>query len=86
MVYSSSVSSVFLAAKNMLLASSSAVDINIAPRRIEVSDPAEINEGFLIAELGLEKLSKSQDDMGYGAQMKRDGHQLFTRPRGPKRR
>jgi twinfilin len=86
MVYSSGASSVFLAAKNILLASSSPVDIHIASRKIETSDPAEINEGFLIAELGLERLSKGQDNIGHGTQMKRDDQKPFARPRGPGRR
>lgn len=86
MVYSSGVSSVFLAAKNILLASSSTPDIYIASRKIETSDPAEIDEDFLITELGLEKLSNSQDDMGHRTQMKRDDQKLFARPRGPGRR
>jgi twinfilin len=85
MVYSSGASSVFLAAKNVLLASSPAVDIRIASRKIETSDPAEINEGFLIAELGLEKLSKGQDE-AHGTYMKKDDQKLFPRPRGPGRR
>ena len=83
MVYSSGVSSVFLAAKNILLASSSTVDIHIATRKIETSDPAEINESFLIAELGH---SKSQDDIGDVTHMKTDEQKLFARPKGPGRR
>jgi len=89
MVYSSGVSSVFLTAKSILFASSSTVDIHFASRKIETSDPAEINEGFLIAELGLEKfskLSKSQDDVGQATHMKTDDQKLFARPRGPGRR
>jgi twinfilin-like protein len=88
MVYSSGVSSVFLAAKKILLASST-VDIHIAARKIETSDPAEINENFLIAELGLEKRSKSQDDIGHighVTHMKTDEQKLFARPKGPGRR
>ena len=89
MVYSSGVSSVFLTAKGILFASSSTADIHFASRKIETSDPAEINESFLIAELGLEKfsnVSKSQDDIGQVTQMKTDDQKLFARPRGPGRR
>jgi twinfilin-like protein len=86
MVYSSGVSSVFLTAKNILLASSSAIDINIASRKIETSDPAEINEDFLVTELGLEKLWNTQDDVAHRTQINRNDQKLFARPRGPARR
>ena len=89
MVYSSGVSSVFLTAKGILSASSSSVDVHFASRKIETSDPAEINESFLISELGLEnpkKLTKNPDDSGQAMQMKTDDQKLFARPRGPGRR
>jgi twinfilin-like protein len=86
MVYSSGVSSVFLTAKSILSAS---VDVHFASRKIETSDPAEINESFLITELGLEnpqKLTKNSDGSGQAMQMKTDDQELFARPRGPGRR
>ena len=85
MVYSSAVSSVFLATKDLLQALSPATDIHVVSRRIETSDPAEINEDFLIGALGLSKAAKSEDNVGPVALARAD-QPLFAKPRGPVRR
>jgi twinfilin len=85
MVYSSGVSSAFLTAQNILRASS-ATNIQVASRKIETSDPTEIDEDFLMAELGLEKSIEREDNMGRVTQMARDDQKLFAKPRGPGRR
>ena len=64
MLFSSGVSSVLAAAKNMGLA---------IARKVETSDPQELNESFLRAELGL---------AGSGTDEKKP----FAKPRGPTRK
>lgn len=67
----------FQAVKNILNSSSSL--INLQSRRIETSDPQELNEAFLIRELGLDANKESGIVAG-------DSSKAFARPKGPLRR
>jgi twinfilin len=48
-------------------------------RRLELSEPKEIDEKFIRAELGYEKV-------GIGKSTSTDNSKLFARPRGPVRK
>lgn len=67
----------FQAVKNILNSSSSL--INLQSRRIETSDPQELNEAFLKSELGLDANKESGIVAG-------DSSKAFARPKGPPRR
>ncbi|EAU88317.2 hypothetical protein CC1G_05083 [Coprinopsis cinerea okayama7 len=75
MIYSSASTSTYQASKTIL--SSSSPTVTLASRKIETSDPKELDEAFLIAELGL------GDSAGSVAPANR---QAFARPKGPGRR
>ena len=77
MLYSCSSAMTFQAIKNILDSSSSL--INIQSRKIETSDPQELNEVFLITELGLD----ANKELGIVAG---DSKKAFARPKGPPRR
>jgi twinfilin-like protein len=77
MLYSTGSATTFQAVKNIL--NSSSFLISVQSRRIETSDPQELNEAFLIAELGLDANKES----GIVAV---DGSKAFARPKGPPRR
>ncbi|KAG6854596.1 hypothetical protein C0991_004198 [Blastosporella zonata] len=83
MIYSSGVSSTYEAAKSLLLNASPTA--RIASRKIETSDPSELNEAHLRSELGLD--SVSVDDR-LGGSIARDSEEkkAFARPRGPARK
>ena len=77
MIYSSSASSVHQTAKSLLSSRSTP----LANRKIETSDPKEVDEAFLRSELGL------VDDSGFGNTIKKDEEKRpFARPRGPGRK
>ncbi|GLB35071.1 putative actin depolymerizing protein [Lyophyllum shimeji] len=82
MIYSSGVSSTFLAGKALLNEASPA--IHVASRKIETSDPQELDEAYLKAELGLDVASYSEQLVG----APRDGEERkpFARPKGPARK
>lgn len=67
----------FEAVKNIL--NSSSCLINVRSRKIETSDPQELNEAFLITELGLDADKESGIVAG-------DSSKAFARPKGPPRR
>jgi twinfilin-like protein len=77
MLYSTGSATTFQAVKNIL--NSSSFLISVQSRRIETSDPQELNEAFLIAELGLDANKES----GIVAV---DSSKAFARPKGPPRR
>lgn len=83
MVYSSGVSSTYLAGKTRLSALSSPV--HIASRKIETSDPGELNETYLKDELGLSSFSSDEQGVGSNPGTPRDGDEkkAFAKPRGP---
>ncbi|EPQ58361.1 actin depolymerizing protein [Gloeophyllum trabeum ATCC 11539] len=76
MLYSSGSSGVYAAAKSLLASSQS----QVAGRKVETSDPAELTEGYLESELGLgdgeQKAAPAAVGSGGG----------FARPKGPGRR
>ncbi|KZT11309.1 actin depolymerizing protein [Laetiporus sulphureus 93-53] len=81
MLYSSASRSVFEVAKNII--SSSDSSSTVASRKIETSDPTELNESFLALELGL------QNDPNAGtstAPLPDAEKKAFARPKGPGRR
>ena len=73
MIYSSSATSVYQSAKSLSLP--------LASRKIETSDPKEIDESFLRTELGL-ATSESTDSSA----RKEEEKKPFARPRGPGRK
>ncbi|KAF6765086.1 hypothetical protein DFP72DRAFT_799218 [Ephemerocybe angulata] len=79
MIYSSGSSTTFQSAKTLLTSSSPA--ILIAPRKIETSDPKEVDEAFLKAELGRSEGGSNSEQSTNPAITK-----PFAKPRGPGRR
>ena len=77
MLYSSGSTTTFQAVKNVL--NSSSFLINVQSRKIETSDPQELNEAFLITELGLD----ANKDSGIVVV---DSSKAFAKPKGPLRR
>lgn len=77
MVYSSGSTSTFRAAKALLVSSSP--NITIAPRTVETSDPSELDESYLKAELNLENI-------GEVMVRETEDKKPFARPKGPARR
>lgn len=75
MIYSSGVAALQNRAKSLLSSTSS----NIVSRRIETSDPKELDEMFLISELGL-----TEDEAPPPAG--REDKKPFARPKGPGRK
>ncbi|KAF9068699.1 hypothetical protein BDP27DRAFT_1421687 [Rhodocollybia butyracea] len=75
MVYSSGCSGVFQAAKTLLSSSSS----HLNARKIETSDPAELDEAYLKSELALDTMESTATSAG-------DAARSFARPRGPARK
>lgn len=76
MLYSSGSTTTFQAVKNILNSSSL---ISVQSRKIETSDPQELNEAFLKAELGLDA-NKESDTAVVG------NSRAFAKPKGPLRR
>ncbi|KAI0928660.1 hypothetical protein AcW2_004599 [Taiwanofungus camphoratus] len=81
MLYSSGARSVFQWAKDIL--SSSDFPSVLASRKIETSDPNELNEAFLTAELRLTDLPST---MNSGLAAEEVQRKPFARPKGPGRR
>jgi twinfilin-like protein len=80
MVYSSGALLVFQSAKSILADSASSV---LAAKKIETSDPTELDEGYLKTELGVGQ----GNDGGLSHPMERLGIQKpFSKPKGPGRR
>ena len=75
MLYSTGSATTFQAVKNVL----NAFPINIQSRRIETSDPLELNEAYLRTELGLDA-DKESDIAAV------DTRKAFARPKGPPKR
>lgn len=81
MLYSSGASSVLQSAKGIL--SLSPGSSALAARRIETSDPAELTEEYLIAELGLDSAAAAASSIPTTL----DGEKkAFARPKGPGRK
>jgi len=74
MIYSSSSTSAYQTAKKIISAVSP--DVSLAGRKLETSDPKEVDEAFISAELGCETSAASAPAP----------KQAFARPRGPGRR
>lgn len=81
MLYSSGARSVFQWAKDIL--SSSDFPSVLASGKIETSDPNELNEAFLTAELRLTDLPST---MNSGLAAEEVQRKPFARPKGPGRR
>lgn len=86
MVYSSGVSSTYLAGKTLLLTSSTS--IHIASRKIETSSPEELDEEYLKEELELGTAPTGEQRSDGGNGILRDGNERrpFAKPRGPTRK
>jgi len=82
MLYSSGARGVFASAKAILDSESSSV---LASKKIETSDPKEVNEAFIRAELGVEGESTPGGGAGTPSLID-DEKKPFARPKGPGRR
>jgi twinfilin len=83
MLYSSGALGVFASAKTILGSESSSV---LASKKIETSDPKEIDEAFIRAELGVDG-GESVPGSGVGTLSLRDDEKRpFAKPKGPGRR
>ena len=81
MLYSSGASGVFQSAKLILEGSPSV----LASRKVETSDPKELNEAYLRAELGHE--GSSGNPSGAATPVERiEEKKPFAKPKGPGRR
>lgn len=74
MVYSSGSSSTFVTAKSLFSTSTS----SLATRKIETSDPTELDEGYLESELGIGSDGKASAPV--------EQQKPFARPKPPGRR
>ncbi|TFK29820.1 actin depolymerizing protein [Coprinopsis marcescibilis] len=79
MIYSSSSTSTYQGAKSIISNLSS--DVDLAARKIETSDPSEINEAYLRSELGFKG-----DASDAGSSTPQQSKAMFARPKGPARR
>ncbi|RDB21542.1 Twinfilin [Hypsizygus marmoreus] len=85
MIYSSGVTSTYLAGQKLLLETSPAV--HFASRKIETSVPGEIDEAHLIAELGFQDGSiEGRKLPDISAALKDGSEKPFARPKGPARK
>ncbi|KAI0636776.1 actin depolymerizing protein [Trametes polyzona] len=82
MLYSSAVLSVVREVKELLTSSGSSS--TVASRKVETSDPSELDEKFLIAELGLSRSDASAGAAGIPTEG--SDKKPFARPKGPGRR
>jgi len=82
MIYSSAAMSTYLAVKDFLAETGSTFPL--ATKRIETSDPTELNEAFLKAGLNLVALAGTI--VNDGARQDDAAKPSFARPRGPARR
>ncbi|PSR94052.1 hypothetical protein PHLCEN_2v4480 [Hermanssonia centrifuga] len=91
MLYSSGSSSVFQTAKSLLLSAGSQPDLLVS-RKIETSDPNELNERYLQGELGHVLAKGSPDGASANANPsgastpQPDAEKRFAKPRGPARK
>lgn len=76
MLYSSGSSNVYQTAKQLLPGA------NLAPRKVETSDPSELNAAFLQAEVDHSGDTSRSGTTGVAPEEK----QAFARPRGPAKR
>ncbi|KAI8998459.1 actin depolymerizing protein [Trametes punicea] len=83
MLYSSAVLSVVRNVQELLRSSGSAS--TLASRRVETSDPSELDEKYLVAELGLAGPDASASAAGLPIEVS-DNKPKFARPKGPGRR
>lgn len=84
MVYSCSVVSTMMQAKELLQGSSSV----LSARKIQTSDPSEINEEYIVSELGLKSEATTTTASG-GSEVRKLGSEegrSFARPKGPGRK
>lgn len=79
MLYSSGSGGTYLAAKNIISEASSVV--TVASRKIETSDPSELDEAFLNQELGRSEAAGASESPVTSTAPK-----PFAKPRGPGRR
>lgn len=77
MIYASSAYAFYRGAKNLLQTSSPTTELSA--RRVETSDPEEINEAFLISQLDYTPVDQPQP----AAESAPKG---FAKPKGPPRR
>jgi len=82
MVYSSGSSGVFQAAKTLLASSSS----HLNARKIETSDPAELDEAYLKSELGFNATSAASEGVSAAVKAPLGDNARFAKPRGPARK
>lgn len=82
MIYSSGVSSTYLTAKQLL--THAAPDVHVASRKIETSDPKDLDEAYLKDELGLNTVQVPEG--GVGTVGVGDEKKPFARPKGPVRK
>lgn len=84
MVYASGSSSVLQAAKSLLTWPL----VHLASHKVETSDPAELDEAYLKAELGFKDTGVADGPKGgeTGASNDIDEKKAFAKPRGPGRR
>lgn len=88
MIYSSAALSVHHAVKALLADCTSSV---LASRKVETSDPSEVNEEFLVSELRLHgervpEAGTAAVSSGGSAKLGSDEPKPFARPKGPGRR
>ncbi|RXW18882.1 hypothetical protein EST38_g6968 [Candolleomyces aberdarensis] len=79
MLYSSGSGGTYLSAKNIIIETSS--DVTVASRKIETSDPSELDEAYLTQELG-----RSDSTAASESPVTSTAPKPFAKPRGPGRR
>ncbi|KAJ3728671.1 hypothetical protein C8R42DRAFT_706999 [Lentinula raphanica] len=82
MLFSSGCAGVFRSAKTLLAQSPS----HLNPRKVETSDPMELDEVFLKSELGLNNIVPTGGNGATGKPPLADGSKPFAKPKGPARR
>ncbi|KAF5386823.1 hypothetical protein D9615_001623 [Tricholomella constricta] len=86
MIYSSGVLTTYLAVKGFLVETSPTA--YLAPRKVETSDPRELDEAHLKTELGLDIASVGAQPAAGSSNLAREGDEkkAFARPKGPARK
>ncbi len=82
MLYSSAILVVVKEVKDFLAAARSTS--TLAPRRVETSDPTELDEKYLVTELGWTGVDAPTSTVG--STTEGVGRQPFARPKGPGRK
>jgi twinfilin len=82
MLYSSGMLLVFQAAKSLLEHTSA----TLLPRKIETSDPKEVNEQFLKSALGASFGGEESQRSGASTPAQDEQKPMFARPKGPARK